>query len=303
MIHRNVLGAAGLAVMLLVGPGAHAQAPAPAAAAARPVPPTAQAAALVDLEGYWVSVVTEDWRWRMITPPKGDYASLPLNPAGRKAADEFDPAQYGGASYQTSQVIDCRAYGAAGLMRMPTRLHITWEGPNDLKIESDWGGQTRVLHFEPGQPFVTPQHPAFGRPGAPPTSHGVASAQGYSVAAWEQAYRYDANAYERGPVSRRAGLGVTAMAQPQPGGSLVAQTTELAPGWLRRNGVPYSGRTRMTEHFQTFTDPTGAVWFDVATEVIDPEFLTDPFITSSDFQKEPDGSKWAIHACKQVAGK
>ena len=32
----------------------------------------------VDLTGYWVSVVTEDWRWRMKTPPKGDVASLPL---------------------------------------------------------------------------------------------------------------------------------------------------------------------------------------------------------------------------------
>ena len=38
-----------------------------------------QRQARIDVTGYWVSVVTEDWRWRMLTPPKGDYASLPLN--------------------------------------------------------------------------------------------------------------------------------------------------------------------------------------------------------------------------------
>ena len=36
-------------------------------------PPTAKTAALFDPTGYWVSIVTEDWRWRMTTPPKGDY--------------------------------------------------------------------------------------------------------------------------------------------------------------------------------------------------------------------------------------
>ncbi|MBV9746178.1 MAG: hypothetical protein JO099_20655, partial [Acidobacteriia bacterium] len=31
-----------------------------------PKPP--KAAAPVDFTGYWVSVVSEDWRWRMVTP-------------------------------------------------------------------------------------------------------------------------------------------------------------------------------------------------------------------------------------------
>mgnify|MGYP003342381936 CR=1 FL=1 len=35
---------------------------------ARPAP-TARSSAPVDLTGYWVSVVTEDWAWRMRTPP------------------------------------------------------------------------------------------------------------------------------------------------------------------------------------------------------------------------------------------
>jgi hypothetical protein len=95
-------------------------------------PPTAQAAAPVDLTGYWVSVVTEDWRFRMVTPPKGDYASVPLSAEGRRVADAWDPSKDG----------RCEAYGAAGLMRMPGRLHITWQDANTLKIETDAGQQT-----------------------------------------------------------------------------------------------------------------------------------------------------------------
>lgn len=47
-------------------------------------------AALIDLTGYWVAIVDEDWRWKMVTPSKGDYASIPLNADGRKAADAWD---------------------------------------------------------------------------------------------------------------------------------------------------------------------------------------------------------------------
>ena len=88
-----------------------------------------QASAPIDLTGYWVSIVNEDWRWRMVTPPKGDFASVPLNAEGRKVADSWDPSTDG----------SCLAYGAAGLMRMPTRLHITWENENTLKIDTDAG--------------------------------------------------------------------------------------------------------------------------------------------------------------------
>jgi hypothetical protein len=88
----------------------------------------------------------------------------------------------------------------------------------------------------------------------------------------------------------------------QAGGSLAVLTTNLTPGWLRRNGVPYSARTRVIEHYRTFQDPTGAQWFNVTTQVIDPEYLIRPFNTTADFRKEPDGSKWAPHPCRQVAG-
>ena len=106
-----------------------------------PQPPqTPRAAAPIDLTGYWVSVVTEDWRWRMLTPPKGDYASVPLTVEGRKVADTWDPDK------ATSD--GCKAYGAPAVMRMPGRLNIAWENDTTLKIETDAGRQTRRLRFE-----------------------------------------------------------------------------------------------------------------------------------------------------------
>src|SRR5215475_15522812 len=152
-------------------------------------PQTGQAAALIDLTGYWVSVVDEDWRFRMMTPPKGDYAQVPLNAAARKIADEFNPDLYGGARFQTAQIIDCRAYGAAALMHMPTRLHITWNSPDVLKIETDWGVQTRLLHFTPGKPNGDIEQAL--RNGEIGGGHEPASMQGYSIAAWEQPYRFN----------------------------------------------------------------------------------------------------------------
>src|SRR5437016_3357667 len=104
-------------------------------------PQSPKEAAAVDLTGYWVSVVTEDWRFRMVTPPKGDYASVPLNPEGRKVADTWDPAKDEAAGEQ------CRSYGAAALMRVPGRVHITWENENTLRVDTDAGTQTRTFHF------------------------------------------------------------------------------------------------------------------------------------------------------------
>src|SRR6266566_4542292 len=76
-------------------------------------PPSPKDAAPMDLTGYWVSIVTEDWRYRMVTPAKGDYASVPLNPEGRKVADTWDPARDEAAGEQ------CRSYGAPNIMRVP----------------------------------------------------------------------------------------------------------------------------------------------------------------------------------------
>src|ERR1700682_2170180 len=90
-----------------------------------------KAGAIEDLTGYWVSVVTEDYRWRMFTPLKGDAASVPINNEGRKIVDAWDPAKDEAAGLQ------CRSYGAAGIMRVPGGLHISWEDEMTLKIETD----------------------------------------------------------------------------------------------------------------------------------------------------------------------
>ena len=95
----------------------------------------------VDLTGYWAAAITEDWRFRMVTPPKGDYASVPLNADGTKAADAWDPAKDIAAGEQ------CRAFGAAGIMRLPVRLHITWQDDSTLKVDIDNGNQVRLFHF------------------------------------------------------------------------------------------------------------------------------------------------------------
>src|SRR5437773_12483199 len=84
-------------------------------------PPTARASAAIDLTGYWVSVITEDWRLRMVTPRKGQYDALTLNAEGRRVGDTWDPDRDEKAGEQ------CKAYGAANIMRLPGRLNITWE--------------------------------------------------------------------------------------------------------------------------------------------------------------------------------
>ena len=220
----------------------------------QPQPPqTPRAAAPIDLTGYWVSVVTEDWRWRMLTPPKGDYASVPLSVEGRKVADMWDPAKAASDG--------CKAYGAPAVMRMPGRLNITWESDTTLKIETDAGRQTRRLRFESDR-----------KPGESP------SWQGYSVASWEVT----------------GGRG----AAPTPrGGTLKVVTTNLRAGYLRKNGVPYSENAVVTEYFDPHA-AYGTEWFTVTTIVEDPRYLTQAFITSTHFKREPDGAKWSPAPCE-----
>jgi hypothetical protein len=162
-------------------------------------------AAPVDLTGYWVSLVTEDWRWRMVTPIKGDSASVPVNPAAKKVMNDWDPAKDEAAGNQ------CRAYGAAAIMRMPGRLHITWQDDNTLKVETDAGTQTRILNFGGDAPA-----------NAPP------SWQGYSVARWETGLS---------PVGGQLPLGL-GQRQGVRSRSLEVATSNLKPGYLRKNGVP-----------------------------------------------------------------
>jgi hypothetical protein len=215
-------------------------------------PQSPKAAAPIDLTGYWVSVVTEDWRYRMVIPPKGAFGGLPLNQEGRRLANTWEPPPGPNAP------LPCADYGAAAVMRIPGRLHITWDNDTTLKIETDAGKQTRLFHFG------GPQTPA-----AP-------SLQGDSAAQWEPA---------------GAGRG-----QPR-SGDLKVVTTQLLPGYLRTNGVPYSANAALTEYYDRLQGPNGDDWLVVMTEVRDPQYLTMPFVTTTHFKKLRDASGWSPLAC------
>src|SRR5262245_52301963 len=107
-------------------------------------PPTAKASAPVDLTGYWVSVVNEDWRYRMVTPAKGDYRGVPITREALQIVNAWDPAADEKAGAQ------CKSYGAGAVMRLPARLHITWQDDNTMKVDVDAGTQTRLFRFAPG---------------------------------------------------------------------------------------------------------------------------------------------------------
>jgi len=203
---------------------------------------TAKASAPVDLTGYWVAFVTEDWRFRMITPRKGDYQVVPLTEQARKVADAWDQGADEAAGNQ------CKAYGAGAIMRLAARFHITWQDENTLRVESDYGMQTRLFHFNPSSP-------------------GERTWQGYSKAEWEKP------------------------------SSLKVTTTNLRPGYLRKNGVPYSENAVVTEYFDIGPIPGGGQVLLVTAIVDDPLYLRLPFTTSSQFKKEADGSKWDPTPC------
>ena len=242
--------AAAALLMLVLGAPATPQAPQP--------PKTPKEAAPIDLTGTWVSVVTEDWRWRMLIPKKGDYTSVPLNPEGRKVADTWDPSQLASDG--------CKAYGAAALIRVPGRLQITWENDTTLRIDTDAGQQTRRLYFDKSQ---KPQ-PERTR-------------QGNSAAEWDR-------------ITQPGGLGVSLQQGPGKAGALKVITTNLNAGYLRKNGVPYSDDTTMTEYFDRLS-AYGNDWLTVFTIVEDPHYLNQPFITSTHFKREPDRSKWMPTPC------
>jgi hypothetical protein len=80
-------------------------------------------------------------------------------------------------------------------------------------------------------------------------------------------------------------------------GSLHVVTTRLRPGYLRKNGLPYSADTVLTEDFDLMKEADGSEWLVVMTTVADPLYLQVPWITSPVFKREPDASKWDPSAC------
>lgn len=137
-LERTAAAAAGAAILMLAHASAHAQFGGPPPGPRGP----ARDIAPIDLTGQWVSVVTEDWRFRMLTPPKNDFPGLPLNAAAREIADAWDPAR------DEAEGNACKSYGVGAIMRVPGRLRISWEDESTLEIRTDAGRQTRLLHFE-----------------------------------------------------------------------------------------------------------------------------------------------------------
>jgi len=256
-----------------------------------PAPPPPKAGAPIDLTGYWVSIVTQDWRWRMVTPAKGDYQGIQLTPAARKIADAWDPAKDEAAGEQ------CKSYGAPALMSVPGRFHITWQDDTTLKVESDAGTQTRLLSFAlpqaQGAPSLsrggnvqTPLDSARDKPAdAPRTFQGVSQAQWLMPRPNVPLQLRPADRAADTPAVRPAG------------GSLQVVTRNLRAGYLRKNGVPYSDRATFTEYFNRLPKTGDLDLLLVTTIVEDPVYLSQPFYTSTHFKREADGSKWSPTPC------
>ena len=252
MHHRRFQATPWLALLVLTflrSSSVLAQAPAPA---------TAKASGPIDLTGYWVTIINPDWRERMIPPAKGDYLAVPITAAAQKVADAWAPAKDEAAGEQ------CRSYGAPALMATPTRLHITWQDDNTLKVETDYGMQARLFHFG-----------AWKAPGGPATW------QGDSIATWETS----------------GGAGRGRNPQTVKSGDLKVVTTHVRPGYFRKNGVPYSANVRLTEYWDLFKDPRGTGRIMITQEIIDPEYLFRTWYVTFNFKQEPDNSKWDPTPC------
>jgi hypothetical protein len=204
----------------------------------------------------------------MVTPLKGDFANIPVNAEARKIGLTWDPAKDEAAGEA------CKGYAAPAIMRVPGRVRISWVDEETLKIDTDAGTQTRMLRFKPS-----------ATPSGPPQW------QGESVARWEQPARGVAPSeiivLGGGP---RAGSGARA---------LEVVTTRLRPGYLRKNGVPYSADATVTEYYDVFKEPSGSEWFVVTTIVRDPQYLVGPWVTTTNFKREgqADASKWNPTPC------
>jgi hypothetical protein len=222
--------------------------------------PTGKPGAPFDPTGYWVSLITNNWRFRMVPPAKGDYAGIPISMAGKQLADAWDPARDEASGNQ------CKHYGAASIMYQPTRLHITWQDDNTLRVDTDAGTQTRVFQF-----------PSTGSgQAARPSAPGKRTWQGSSAAVWE---------------ARRAN-------NPEPSARyLKVTTTNMLSGYLRKNGVPYGEGAVLTEYYDLVQERDGTTMMFVTAVVQDPVYLEQRYIVISHFRKEPDGSKWDPTPC------
>ena len=281
-------GAAGAPAGAPAGAGAAAPAGSPAAAPAGQgrgggapggAAAGARAGAPVDLTGYWVSIVTEDWIERMSpdSPRSGVAGGRGGGGGGGggggRGGGGAAPGR-GGVQAAPAATDPCRVYAAGGSLRVPGRLNITWADDNTLKVEMDAGTQTRLFHFNGTVPPGTAK-----------------STQGYSVATWETGARGGGF----GGGGGRGGGGGGAPAGPR-WGSLKVVTTNLNGGYLLSSRDTYSDNAVLTEHFTRHSD-FGAEYFTVTAVIEDGG---NPRVTSSTFKKEPNGSKFAPTGCEIV---
>lgn len=236
-------------------------------------PPTPREVAPIDLTGYWVSVVTQDWLFRMVVPGKGEYQGVPLNLAAKQFADAWSPA----ADIAANQ--ECKAYGAGAVMRIPERIHVSWSDDHTLRVDTDAGQQTRLLRFDPSTEDMA----------AP------ASLQGVSVASWQFAAGPDGGASDpalRGPGALPSPAQIKALQ-----GSLKVITTKVLPGYLRKNGIPYGSQMKMLEYWHLYRGPDQRDWLFIAAEIDDPEYLQSAYNVTPIFRREPNGDKFNPTPC------
>ena len=198
------------------------------------VTPDARNAAPFDITGYWLAVSA---------PSSNEVVDVPLNAQGQKIAATWNPAK------DAANGLQCRAYGAGGVMRLPGRLHIAWETADTLRIVTEAGTQTRRFLFGGTQFFPT-----------------QASWQGHSIARWTPT-------------------------------QLMVTTTHLAPGYLSKNGIPYSASTVLTETYARLVDKDGREFLDLTISVDDPQYLRQLYTKSYRFVKQAGAAGWNPTRC------
>jgi hypothetical protein len=267
-LKRGLASMVATATLCLVGATSWAQSSLPA-----DPPSTAKAEAPFDLTGHWVSVVTQDWQFRMVVPAKGEYIGVPMSPEAKRFADAWSPE----ADIASRQ--ECKAYGAGSVMRIPERLRISWQDDDTLKVETDAGQQTRLLQFKASEPDAA----------LPATLQGLSQAQWLFAVG---AFGGFPEPVLRGPAALPTPFQIAAHE-----GSLKVVTTHVSPGYLRKNGIPYGAQLHMLEYWHVYKDGEGRDWLFIATEIDDPQYLQSAYDVTPIFRREPDGSKFSPSRC------
>lgn len=224
-------------------------------------PVSARDAAPFDITGYWVSVVSEDWRWRMLDAEPGDALNgIPLNQAGRELAEAW---------VSEDGMQSCLTFGGAGIIRYPGRLHIDWEDDDTLRIDFSAGEQTRLLHFN----------------NESTQESSASSLQGDTRANWYK---------ER----QTRGLGFGGPVRSFDGGNLRSVTSNLQAAFLQRNGIPYSNQATIEDFYKVIDAPNGDRWLIITSVVTDPVYLQQHWITSTNFKYEENGDNWNPISCR-----